>query len=164
MATGTIETLMTAPLKDTEVVLGKFLGALGFFGVLLSPTLLYVVLLSAFGKLDLGPVFSGYLGMILVGALFVAIGLFCSSLTKSQVVAAVSCIAALFAVTIAPWLASDRVSLTGFWRNVVDQTVYPRYADFSKGVIDTGNIIFFIIATAVFLFGTVKVMEFRRWR
>src|SRR4051812_31683813 len=88
-ASGTIETMMTAPVSETDLVMGKFLGALAFFGVLLAPTLLMVIALRIYSQLDLGPIFSGYLGIALVGALFVSIGLFCSSLTRSQVVAAV---------------------------------------------------------------------------
>src|SRR5882757_9717522 len=73
-ATGTIETMMTAPVTDTEVVLGKFLGSLSFFLVLLAPTLVYVLLLRIFGQLDFGPIISGYLGIVLVGSLYIAIG------------------------------------------------------------------------------------------
>src|SRR5690242_8341732 len=72
---GTIETLMTAPVNDSEVVLGKFFGSLGFFGVLLVPTLIYVILLRIYAQPDYGPIFSGYLGIVLVGALFISIGL-----------------------------------------------------------------------------------------
>ncbi|HSV15956.1 MAG TPA: ABC transporter permease subunit [Tepidisphaeraceae bacterium] len=163
-ATGTIETLMTAPIGETEVVLGKFLGSLAFYLVLLVPTLLYVVLLRLYSVPDYGPIFAGYLGLFLVGALFIAIALFCSSLTRSQVVAAVSSGAILLLTTIVPWYASSRATLSGFWRTAADQGVFTRYADFSKGIIDTGNLIFFIVATAVFLFLTVKVLESRRWK
>ena len=164
-ATGTIETLMTVPINETDVVLGKFLGSFGFFAVLLLPTLLYVEVLSLFSipGIDLGPIVSGYLGIILVGALFIAIGLFCSSLTKSQVVAAVAAAAVLFIITIAPWWVSGKI-LSDFWIRVVNQTVYKRYTDFSRGVIDSGNLVFFVATTAVFLFLTIKVLESRRWK
>lgn len=163
-ATGTIETMMTAPIGETDIVVGKFLGAFGFFLVLLSPTLLYVLLLAIYGPPDYGPIVSGYLGIILVGALFLAVGLFCSSLTRSQVVAAVAAAAILFLITIVPWWAGGKASLTGTWRKVVDQGVLNRYAVFSKGVIDTGNLVFFLAVTGVFLFVTVKVVESRRWK
>ncbi|MGA3066431.1 MAG: ABC transporter permease [Tepidisphaeraceae bacterium] len=164
-ATGTIETLMTVPLNETDVVLGKFLGSFGFFTVLLAPTLLYVVVLALFSVpgIDLGPIASGYLGIILVAGLFISIGLFCSSLTRSQVVAAVAAVAVLFTVTIAPWWISGKIE-SDFWLNVCNQTVFKRYTDFSRGVIDTGNLVFFICSTAVFLFLTVKVLESRRWK
>lgn len=163
-ATGTIETMMTAPVREHEVVIGKFLGSFLFFLVLLAPTLLFLVMLAVYARPDYGPIFSGYLGLVLVGALFIAIGLFCSSLTRSQVVAAVTAAAILFLVTIIPWWLGTRATLTGFWRGVADQSIFRRYTDFSKGVIDTGNLVFFIAATAVFLFLTVKVLESRRWK
>lgn len=163
-AGGTIETLMTAPIGETDVVFGKFLGSLAFFGVLLAPTLLYVVLLRIYGRPDYGPIFAGYVGIVLVGALFIAVGLFFSSLTKSQVVAAAAAAGVLYAVTRVPYEIAASATLSPFWRRVADQMVFRRYADFSKGVIDTGNIIFFLAATGVFLFLTVKVLESRRWK
>ena len=163
-ATGTIETLMTAPVEETDVVIGKFLGSFGLFILMLVPTLLYVVMLAIFSDPDKGPIFSGYLGILLVGALFIAIGLFCSSLTRSQIVAAVTTTAILFLITILPWWVGGEATLSGFWRSVADQSVFRRYTDFSKGVIDIGNVVFFIAATVVFLFLTVKVMESRRWK
>jgi ABC-2 type transport system permease protein len=163
-ATGTIETLMTAPVEESDVVLGKFLGAFTFLLVLLAPTLLYVVLLEIYASPDYGPIFSGYLGIMLVGALFLAVGLFCSSLTRSQVVAAVMAAAILAVATIIPWWASGKATLGGFWRKAADQAIMSRYTDFSKGIIDAGNVVFFLAATTVFLFLTVKVMESRRWK
>ncbi len=161
---GTIETLMTAPVEESDVVLGKFLGAFTFLLVLLAPTLLYVVLLEIYASPDYGPIVSGYLGIMLVGALFLAVGLFCSSLTRSQVVAAVMAAAILAVATIIPWWASGKATLGGFWRKAADQAIMSRYTDFSKGIIDLGNVVFFLAATTVFLFLTVKVMESRRWK
>jgi ABC-2 type transport system permease protein len=164
-SSGTIETLMTAPVTDTEVVVGKYLGSLGFLLVLLVPTLIYVVLLKIYSSsLDFWPVVSGYLGMILTGSLFVAVSLFCSALTRSQVVAAVSALAILTLITVLPWLVGAWVVLPEFWRKLVDQAVYARYADFSKGIIDSGHVIFFLVSTAMFLFFTSKVLESRRWK
>lgn len=162
-AAGTIEPLLTAPVSETDVVVGKFLGSLAFFLVLLAPTLLFAVLLSFYGQTDKGALASGYLGIVLVGALFIAVGLFCSSLTKSQVVAAVSAAAVLFLVTIVPWWVAGKATLGFFWRTVASQCVLRRYEDFSKGIIDTGNLVFFVAATLVFLFLTIKVLEARRW-
>jgi ABC-2 type transport system permease protein len=155
-ATGTIETLMTAPVGETDVVLGKFLG--------LIPTLLYVVMLRIYGHPDAGPIISGYLGILLVGALFISVGLFCSSLTRSQIVAAVASAAILVLITIIPWFVGSKAALPKFWRGVIDQAVFKRYTDFSKGVLDLGNVVFFVLTTAVFLFVTVKVLESRRWK
>ena len=165
-ASGTMETLMTAPVTDAEVVIGKFLGSTGFVVVLLAPTLIYVALMKAYASptLDLGPVFNGYLGMVLAAALFVSVSLFCSSLTRSQVVAAVSAFAILAVITIVPWLVTSWTVLPDFWRTLVNQAVYARYADFSKGVLDTGHVVFFFVATGIFLFATTKVLEWRRWK
>ena len=163
-ASGTIETLMTAPVDEADVVIGKFLGSFLLFALLLVPTLFYVIMLLIFAKPDLGPIFSGYLGILLVGALFISIGLFCSSLTKSQIVAAVTTTAILFVITILPWWVGGEATLSGFWRNVAEQTVFRRYTDFSKGVIDIGNFVFFVATTGVFLFLTTKVLESRRWK
>jgi gliding motility-associated transport system permease protein len=187
-AAGTMESLMTAPVKDTDVVVGKFLGSFLFFLVMLAPTLLYVLLLMAYAtpSLDLGPIRSGYLGIILVGALFISIGLFCSSLTKDQITAAMSSAAVLFLLTIVPYFVSadtlfDIFSpvlkflriIPHFWSpedlreaigTLLKQFVYRRYMDFSRGIVDTGHLVFFILTTAVFLFLTVKVLESRRWK
>ncbi len=162
--TGTIETLMTAPVNDAEVVVGKWLGATGFLAVLIAPTVVFVAMLRLYGRLDLGPIGSGYLGIALVGALFTAITLFCSSLTKSQVVAAALSAAILFLVTIVPYEVAGRATLSTFGRAVTDEAVFRRYAQFSQGIIDLGSIVFFAAATAVFLFLTTKVMESRRWK
>ncbi|HMB96686.1 MAG TPA: hypothetical protein VKK61_11650, partial [Tepidisphaeraceae bacterium] len=131
---------------------------------LLMPTLLYVIMLLLYSRPEAGPILSGYLGIILVGGLFIAVGLFCSSLTRSQVVAAVGTAAILFLITIVPWWASSKAALNDFWRNVTNQGVFAHYTDFSKGVIDTGNLVFFVAVTSVFLFLTVKVLESRRWK
>lgn len=165
-ASGTIESLMTAPVTDGDVVVGKFLGSLGFMLVLLAPTLIYVILMTAFAnpRLDLGPVFSGYVGMVLAASLFIAVSLFCSSLTRSQVVAAVTAFAILAVITIVPYVVGAWATLGEFSRRVVNQGVYARYAEFSKGVIDLSHVVFFILTTAMFLFFTVKVLESRRWK
>ncbi|HSZ55972.1 MAG TPA: ABC transporter permease [Tepidisphaeraceae bacterium] len=163
-ASGTIETLMTAPVSDSEVVIGKFFGNLGLLVVMLLPTLLYVVLLTLYSRPDFGPIFSGYLGIFLVGALFVAVGLFCSSLTRNQIVAVVLAILLLCLATVIPYLIAQYASLRPVFRTVIDQAVYRRYSDFSRGVLSTGNIVFFVLTTAVFLFLTVKVLESRRWK
>src|SRR4051794_31413635 len=162
-ATGTIETMMTAPVNETEVVLGKFLGSLGFFTVLLVPTLLYVLLLRMYGRPDYGPIFSGYLGLILVAGLFIAVTLLFSSMTAIQVVAAALSFAVLCVLTVLPW-AATQISVPTSVRTALDQLVFTRYTAFTDGAIDIGNLVFFIATTAVFLFVTVKVLEWNRWK
>jgi ABC-2 type transport system permease protein len=163
-STGTIETMMTAPVSEIDMVTGKFLGSLMFFVTLLVPTLIYLAMLALYGRPDYSAIFTGYLGIILVGALFISIGLFCSSLTRSLMVAAVSTVAVLSLLTVVPWYAGSYTTVVGFSRKLVDQGVFSRYVDFSKGIIDTGNVVYFLAGTGVFLFLTVKVLESRRWK
>jgi len=163
-ASGTIETLMTAPVEESDVIVGKFLGSFCLFALLLVPTLLYVIMLRLYARLDYGPIVSGYLGILLVGGLFIAIALFCSSLTRSQIVAAVTTTAVLFVVTILPWWVGGETALPPWARTIADQAVFRRYTDFAKGVIDLGNFVFFVAATCVFLFLATKVLESRRWK
>jgi ABC-2 type transport system permease protein len=162
-SSGTIESLLTAPVGETDVVLGKFLGSMAFFLVLIAPTFVYVIMLQLYGRPDYGPILSGYLGVILAGALFISIGLFCSSLTRSQMIAAISAMAILFVVTVVPDIIT-RITTGKLLRGAADQCVFHRYEDFSQGVIDSGNIIFFVAGAAVFLFLTVKSLEWRRWK
>lgn len=162
-ASGTIEALMTAPVTDIEVVLGKFFGVLLFYVVLLLTTLLHVLLIMKYGAMDLGVLAYGYLGMLLLGSLYVAVGLFASSLTRYQLVAALigAGILGVFTLLVdsfASWYG-------GTWRNVLGYiNVLYRFEDFTKGLFDTKALIFFLSGTAFFLFLTVKVLESRRWR
>jgi ABC-2 type transport system permease protein len=162
-ATGTIETLMTAPVTDVEVVFGKFLGVLVFYLALLATTLAHVILLFAFGATDVGVVIYGYLGMILLGGLYAAVGVFASSLTRHQLLAAITGMGVLSLFTLvvdafAAWRG-------GSWRNVLGYiNILHQFEDFSKGIVDTKSVVFFISGTIFFLFLAVKAMESRRWR
>lgn len=164
-ATGTIESLLTAPVSEVDVILGKFMGSLAFIGLLVVPTLLFPALLWIFSteKFDLWLVLSGYLGICLVAAMFLAIGLLCSTMTREQVVAAVTCATALFLLTVMPWLLSQITTLAKPIRVLCEQTVSLRYSDFARGTMDTGHVVFFLLSTAGCLFVSVKVLESRRW-
>ena len=160
---GTIETLMTSPVTETEVVLGKFLGVMIFYAALLVSTLVFLGLLIVFGRPDPGVAFTGYLGMLLLGGAYVAVGLFASTLTRHQIVAAIAAIGILgfFAILmgfvvrlgVRPWadLAAHLNAMTYF-------------KDFSRGVFDSRGLVYFLSATALFLFLSVKTLESRRWR
>jgi ABC-2 type transport system permease protein len=165
-STGTVETLMTAPVSEIEVILGKFFGALTFLFILLTPTLAYVLLLVGYSTMpmDFGPILSGYLGIILAGALFLSIGLFCSCLTRSQMISAVMGIAILCVLTILPMILSEKVMLAPWIRSTVDFLVYRRYLEFSRGILDTSHLVFFLSHTVLFLFFSVKALESRRWK
>jgi ABC-2 type transport system permease protein len=160
---GTIETLMTAPVTDVEVVVGKFLGCWLVYLAMLAPTLVYVVLLAAFGQPDYGPIAAGYLGLALLGAFYIAVGIFASSMSQSQVLAAIVAVVTLALLGIlAPWIAA---AVPSFWRHILQQAaVRSHYTDFSQGVVDLVHVLYFVALTLYVLFLAVKIVESRRWR
>ncbi len=164
---GTLETLMTAPVTDAQVVLAKFAGALSFYVVLWLPTLSYAFILRRFSStlapVDLGPMLSGYLGALLIGAFYLSAGLFCSALTRSQVVSAMMCFGLLGASFFAGFLhyvASDpKVRLVGGYISSVAHML-----DFSRGAVDSRPVVLYLTGTALLLFFAVKALEARRWK
>ncbi len=161
--TGTIETLMTAPVSDTEIVLGKFLGALGFFLILLAAMLVYPILLAMYGSVDLKLLACHGLGLLLVGGLYISVGLFFSSCTKHQVVAVLIGFALLALMTFASDELARQVE-TGWIRVFLQQiSVASHFNDFVRGMLDLNHVTFFLSTTALFLFLTVKRLEMRRW-
>ncbi len=112
LRSGSIEVLMTAPITEGQVIAGKYLAALAFYAFLWLPTLLYAVILDHYSDVDWGPVAAGYLGILLVGALFLAIGVFASATTSSQLVAAMVTAALLFLLFLLGWFADIFASET----------------------------------------------------
>jgi len=161
--TGTLETLLTAPVTDTQVVVAKFLGCWIFYLAMLAPTLLYLAALASFGNPDFGPVASGYIGLALLGALYVAVGILASSLTSNQVIAAVVGFVVLIVLALlGPWVGA---AVPSPWRGIVQQaSIRMHYIDFSQGVVDLVHVLYFVVLTLYALFITVKVLESRRWR
>ena len=159
---GTLELLLTSPVRDWEVVLGKYLASLLALTAILSVTLYYALLLYAFGDPDTLPVVSGYLGLLLYGAAALAIGMLGSSLSGNQIVAAVVGIAILLMLSFVNQIADI---VTGIAAEVFDgMSMNEHILDFSRGVIDTSSVVFFLSLTAVFLFLTIRSLETRRWR
>lgn len=160
---GTIETLMTAPITEIEVVLGKFCGALVFYLILLAAILLYPLLLQMYGSVDSKLLFCNYLGLLLVGALYIAVGLFFSSCTKHQVIAVLLSFALLALMTFASHALAQLVE--GWPRVLLQQlSIRSHFHDFVRGMLDLNHVIFFLTTTAFFLFVTVKRLEMRRWQ
>ena len=160
---GTVELLVTAPITDTEVILGKFLGAMGYYVVLLAATLVFFALMLAYGQPDLGVVAMGYVGMLLLGAAFVAVGIFTSTLTPYQLLAALVGIAILGgSVLLTHALTVFAPSPVNFLAARLNAMNY--FRDFARGTLDTRGIVYFLSATALFLFLSVKTLESRRWR
>ena len=159
---GTLELLLTSPVRDWEVVLGKYIASLLALTAILSVTLYYALLLYAFGDPDTLPVISGYLGLLLYGAAALAIGMLGSSLSGNQIVAAVVGIAILLMLSFVNQIANI---VTGIAAEVFDgMSMNEHILDFSRGVIDTSSVVFFLSLTAVFLFLTIRSLETRRWR
>ncbi len=163
LSTGTIETLMTAPVTDAQVVLGKFLGVLVFYVALLVAAGAYVVLIAAFGRPDFGVLAVGCLGLLLLGAAFAAAGLFASSLTRHQLLAALIAVAILSTFALLPQVVVRYGQ--GPWPHAAARiSAMAYFKDFSRGVVDSRGVVFFVSATALFLFLSVKTLESRRWR
>ncbi len=158
---GTIELMMTNPVRDFELVLGKYLGALGFLLVMLAFTLYYPVLLFIFGNPDRGPMLAGYLGVVLQAAAFLAIGLMASSFTQNQIVAAIL----TFAILLIMWLSESVANFLGKPLGDVMRylSVTNHFQDFSRGVIDTTHVIYFLSIVAASLFITFLSLQTRRW-
>ena len=159
---GTIELLLTSPVKDWEVVLGKFFASMVFFLGALSLTLWYVLMLEWRGNPEIGPLLSGYLGIILYGGAAIAIGLLASSFTSNQIIAAVVSLGILVLLTFLE-VGADQV--TGIASTIVGQMgMTTHFDDFVRGVIDTSNVVYYVSVMAAALFLTVRSLETRRWR
>ncbi|MCG2659673.1 MAG: ABC transporter permease subunit [Kiritimatiellae bacterium] len=165
--TGTLEMLLTAPVTDLQVVLGKYAGALIFFLLVTTPTAAYFILLKAvapgMAALDWMPIFTGYLILWLIGSCFIAIGMFVSALTRSQVVAAVGC---FVAVSILFFLDTVRLFLPGaaVQAALTYMSSTQHVQDFARGVVDTRPIVFYLSLAVFFVFATVKAIEARQWK
>jgi len=160
---GTIETLATSPITDAQIILGKYLGVMAFYVILLAGTLIFLVLMILFGQPDPGVAVMGYLGMLLLGSAYISVGIFTSAGTPYQLLAALlgsgilAVLAMLTQLMVAhapePWnyLAAKLNAMTYF-------------QDFSRGFFDTRGLAYFGGVTVLFLFLSVKTLESRRWR
>lgn len=164
-STGTLELILTSPVQDWELVLGKFLAGLALYLMMIVPTLAYPLTMEVFGNPDWGPVWSGYLGLLMLGGVLLAVGLFTSALTESQVVAAVLGMAGnlLLWFYIGAAAASPDVNprMAGLLR-ILD--LGEHLQTFVSGAMDTRDIVYCVSLMAFFLFGTTRVLEVRRWR
>jgi ABC-2 type transport system permease protein len=159
---GTLELLMTTPVRDSEVVLGKYIAALGFLGVMIALTLLYPAILYIFGQPDTGEIVGGYLAMILFGAAAMAIGLFASSLSQNQIVAAVISFAVLLILWVLDSLAQSLGGTAGSALTYL--AVYPHLTDLARGVVNTKDLVYYVSLIAGALFLATRSLEARRWR
>ncbi|MDP1570613.1 MAG: ABC transporter permease subunit [Vicinamibacterales bacterium] len=159
---GTIELLLTAPLTDVQIILGKFLGAMGLYAAMLAVTLLHMAVLFYYGDPEWRPVATGYLGMLLLGGCFISVGLLISSLTKNQIVAGM----VTFAVFLMLWVINWIGSFAGPTAQAVlsHLSIVEHFDDFAKGVIDTNHLVYYVSFIVFGLFLTAKSVDTERWR
>ncbi len=159
---GTIELLMTLPIKDWQLVLGKFLAAYLLVIITILLTLIHYVTIAMMGEPDFGATVGGYLGLILVVGVYLAIGIFTSSLTQNQIVAFIASFAIIFVLFI-----FDKVVIffPGFIGNIIEYlSIDYHFNNVSRGVIDSRNLIYYASMIFVFLFLTVQSLESRKWK
>ncbi len=158
---GTIELLATKPLHDAEIVLGKFLAAWALLGIALIPTLLYYITIAFIGDIDNGPVIGGYLGLLLMAGVYVAIGIFASSLTENQVIAFIVGFLMVFAFFM---LDKILIYVPGWLASIVEFLgIDFHFSNIARGVIDSRDVIYFLSVLGFMLYLTVISLERRKW-
>lgn len=159
---GTIELLLTSPLTDFQIIMGKFLGAMALWGVMLGVTLIHTGILFVYGHPEWKPIATAYLGLLLLGGCFISVGLLISSLTKNQIVAGMVTFAVFLFLWVITWIGSfsgpTMDSLTTYL-SIIDH-----FDDFGKGVIDTSHLIYYTSFIAFGLYLTAKSVDSERWR
>jgi len=159
---GAAELLFTYPLTDWAVILGKFLSALLVYALLLGLTLVYPLAFSWVGRVDWGVLVSSYLGLLLLGGACLALGLFASSLTENQIIAAVLAFALLLLFWLLGWQQEMGASSLGSFLTAL--SLMEHFDTFARGVIDTKDLIYYLSFIYFFLFLTKRQLESRRWR
>jgi ABC-2 type transport system permease protein len=161
---GTIELLLTSPLTDAQIILGKFLGSIGLYAGMLAVTLVHMAILFAFTdpNPDWRPIASAYLGLLLMGGSFISVGLLISSLTKNQVVAAIATFVVFLMLWVINWIGTFVGPTTQAVLNQLSLTDH--FDDFARGVIDTKHLVFYLSFISFGLFLTAKSVDSERWR
>ena len=159
---GTLELLLTAPVRDWEVVVGKYLAAVCVWFIMVLLTGYFPVVLVRIGNPDVGVLLSGYLGYFLLGSALMAVGVFASSLTQNQIVAAMTGLG----ISLMLWLSGALAEIVSeSMREVIAYLpIFDHYSDFVRGVIDTKDIIYYLSLIALFLFLSTRIVESKRWR
>ena len=160
--TGTYELLLTAPIRTSEIVAGKFIAASAFTLVMVALAWIFPLILMIFGNPEVGVMFAGYVGLALVAITFVAVGLFTSSLTQNQIVAAISSFGILIMMLVISWAADSGGGTV--WAVLKYLSLPEHFSTMTRGVINTADIVFFLSAILVSLFLTQRAVESARWR
>ena len=159
---GTLELLWTYPVRDAEIVLGKFLAAWLFYVAMLVPTAAGPIVFHWYHPFDVPPVLAGYLGMLLLGSAFIACGLFVSSLTENQVVSAMVTYGIIVLFWFLTW--NEEAATHDVMRWLLGVSLFDRFFNFTRGVIDTRDVAFFLLFVSFFLFLTWQALATRSWR
>jgi len=159
---GTMELLLTSPLTDVQIILGKFFGALALYALMLAVTLIHVAVLFLYGSPEWKPVATGYLGLLLMGSCFISAGLFISSLTKNQIVAGMVSFAVFLMLWVINWLGQS-FGPTG-QAIVTHLSITDHLDDFARGIIDTKHLVYYLSFIVFGLFLTAKSVDSERWR
>jgi ABC-2 type transport system permease protein len=159
---GTIELLLTSPVSDLEIILGKFFGALGLYVAMLLVTLLYIAILFVYGNPEWRPLIACYLGLLLMGGAFLSLGLLISSTTNNQIVAGIISFIVFLMLWIVGWFADGAGPIMGAITRYMSITEH--FDDFSKGIIDTKHVIYYLSLITFGLFLTAKSVDTERWR
>ena len=160
---GTIEVLLTSPVSELQVVVGKFLAAMAFYVSLWLPTILYVVVLKRHSEIDLGPVAAGYIGVLLLGFLFLAVGTFASTLTDNQLIAAIIAFA-IMVLLFSIGLVEQLMSSSAIKAALAHMNLWTQMDDFAKGIVDSRHVIYQLSTGLLFLFLAAKSLEVKKWR
>jgi ABC-2 type transport system permease protein len=169
-SSGTVEPLLTAPVTETQVVAGKFFGAMTFYFGMLVPTLAYFVILRVIGREigrpEIGPMVGGYIGLVLFGGFHVAIGIFASTLTQDSILGAfLAFVMTLFFWVIQPLMQAKRLLDLPAWDEAAEYMAPISHLEpFLKGLLSPVDIIYFVSFTLFFLFLSVRIVEYRKWR
>ena len=159
---GTMELLLTSPVTDFEILMGKFLGALALYACMLAVTFVHLAILFRYGNPDWRPIAAGYLGLLLLGGSFISVGLLMSSLTRNQIVAGMVTFGLVLLLWIVDWIGSfagPRVEAVVSYLSITGHL-----DDFAKGVIDTKHVVYYLSFITFGLFLTAKSVDSERWR
>lgn len=160
--TGTYELLLTVPARTGEIVAGKFIGASVFMLIMIALAGIFPMVLIMFGNPEVGVMASGYLGLVLLSISFVAVGLFTSSITQNQIIAAITCFGALLLMYVISWPAETGGSDFGGLLRYL--SLPDHFAELVRGIIDTKDLVYFLSLMLVALFLTQRSVESARWR
>ncbi len=159
---GTIELLLTSPVTDFQIIMGKFLGAVALYFMMLAVTTIHMAILFIYGNPEWKPIVSGYLGLFLMGASFISIGLLISSLTKNQIVAGMITFVVLLLLWTIGWMQESAGPMMQKVLQALSLT--DRFDDFTKGVIDLKHVVYYLSFISFGLFLTAKSVDSERWR